>query len=62
MDLIFFLIPVSVLIVTAMVWFFFWAVDHGQFEDMDRAGAKALEDTDETREPRVEANPDHPNT
>jgi len=49
MDLIFILIPISILIVATMVWFFIWAVDHGQYEDLDQAAVDALSDADDTQ-------------
>jgi len=39
------LIPISLLLVALAVWAFFWAVDHDQFEALDRAAlAPLLED------------------
>ena len=38
------LIPLGLLLLAVAVWAFFWAVDNGQFEDLDEAGAAALRD------------------
>ncbi len=56
MEVIFVLIPVSVIIVAVMIWFFIWAVDHGQYEDVDRAAANALSETDTSAAPTQSEN------
>lgn len=38
------LIPISVLLVALAVWAFFWAVDNGQFDDLDSPALEALRD------------------
>lgn len=35
MDILYVLIPLSLLLVAAAAWAFFWAVDHEQFDDLD---------------------------
>jgi cbb3-type cytochrome oxidase maturation protein len=50
-NIIFFLIPLGLLGLGGAVWFFLWAVDHDQFEDLDRAGRSILFDDDETIDP-----------
>jgi cbb3-type cytochrome oxidase maturation protein len=47
MSVIIFLIPLGLLLLGIAVWAFLWAVDHGQFEDLDRAGQSILFDDDE---------------
>lgn len=37
------LIALSLLLLGLAVWAFFWAVDSGQFDDLDEKGAAALE-------------------
>jgi cbb3-type cytochrome oxidase maturation protein len=58
-SILFFLIPLGVLGLAGAVWAFVWAVDHDQFEDLDRAGRSILFDDDEeaadAREPRPPA-------
>ncbi len=47
MSILFFLILLSVLILGVIVWAFVWAVNHGQFEDLDRAANSILYEVDE---------------
>jgi cbb3-type cytochrome oxidase maturation protein len=44
MDILFILIPLSLLLVLFAGWAFFWAVDAGQFDDLDSPGWDALND------------------
>jgi cbb3-type cytochrome oxidase maturation protein len=44
MNSIYLLIPLSVLLVGVAVWAFFWAVNRGQFEELDERAAAALEE------------------
>lgn len=44
MNSIYLLIPLSLLLVGVAVWAFFWAVDRGQFEDMEDPAQAALEE------------------
>lgn len=41
-----FLIPLSILLLVGAGVALFWAVDHGQFDDMDTPGLLPLVDTD----------------
>jgi cbb3-type cytochrome oxidase maturation protein len=47
MKILLLMIPLSLLFVSGAVGFFFWAVDHGQFDDLDTPGLLALEDSPE---------------
>ena len=38
------LIPLSIVLVGAGVWAFFWAVNRGQFENLDESAGLALEE------------------
>ena len=38
------LIPLALLLLVAAIGAFFWAVDNGQFEDLDEAASAALRD------------------
>jgi len=52
MNIIFVLIPLALLLLVAAVWAFLWAVDHHQFEELDRAAQSILfEDADERPRP-----------
>lgn len=35
MNIVFVLIPLSLVLVALAVWAFFWSVDHDQFDDLD---------------------------
>lgn len=48
MESIYLLIPLSIGLVALAVWAFFWAVNKGQFEDLDGPSRLALEE--DTRE------------
>jgi cbb3-type cytochrome oxidase maturation protein len=41
---IYLLIPLSILLLAAAIWAFFWAVNRGQFDDMDESARAALEE------------------
>ncbi|MEX2489601.1 MAG: cbb3-type cytochrome oxidase assembly protein CcoS [Pseudomonadales bacterium] len=47
MEIIFILIPVSLVIVIAALWAFVWAVRNDQFEDLDKEASRILFDKDE---------------
>ena len=47
MSAIFILIPLGVVLLAVAVAAFIWAVDHDQFEDLDREGSRLLFDDDE---------------
>jgi cbb3-type cytochrome oxidase maturation protein len=49
MSAIFILIPLGLVLLAAAVAAFIWAVDHDQFEDLDREGSRLLFDDDEPR-------------
>ncbi len=50
------LIPISLLLVAFSIWAFFWAVDHDQFESLDRASLEALDrDVPDPLEPPMHA-------
>lgn len=52
MSILYLIIPVSILLVIAIVWFFLWAVRSGQFDDMEGPAHRILMDDDLT-EPRA---------
>lgn len=47
MDILFLLVPLSVLLALAVMGLLAWAVWSGQFEDMEREGERILQDDDE---------------
>ena len=46
MDILYLLIPLSVLLVLLIVGVFGWAINNGQLEDLEREGHRILEDVD----------------
>lgn len=44
MDILFLLIPLSVALVLLIIAGLWWAVDQGQFEDVEREGERILQD------------------
>ena len=48
MNSLVFLIPLSILLLVGAGIALFWAVDHGQFDDMDTPGLLPLVDADRT--------------
>jgi cbb3-type cytochrome oxidase maturation protein len=50
MDILYLLIPVSVVIVLAIGAIFWWAIASGQFDELDREGESVVKDD----EPRPE--------
>lgn len=46
MDVIYFLIPLALVLLVAAVWAFFWAVKNDQFDDLDREANRILFDED----------------
>ena len=44
MDSLYLLLPMSVLLVLGLIGLFAWAIDAGQFEDLEREGARLLDD------------------
>ena len=47
MNIILLLIPISMILLGAGIWAFFWAVNHSQFDDLDTPALTPLsEDSD----------------
>ena len=44
MDILYLLIPLSVLLVLAIVGVFGWAINNGQLDDLEREGVRILEE------------------
>jgi cbb3-type cytochrome oxidase maturation protein len=61
-DILYFLIPLSVLLVTVIVAAFLWAIRTGQFDDLEGPAHRILLDDDEQDGPspmEVEETQDH---
>ncbi|MGD9832969.1 MAG: cbb3-type cytochrome oxidase assembly protein CcoS [Piscinibacter sp.] len=48
MDILFVLIPMSVVLVFAVIGIFAWALHRGQFDDLDREGERILVNDDDS--------------
>jgi len=53
MDSLYLLLPLSVLLVLALIGLFAWALHHGQFEDLEREGWRVLEEADPVVPPPI---------
>jgi len=51
MNILLLLIPVSLAFLAGAVWVFFWAVNHGQFDDLDTPALLPLDDSPRREEP-----------
>jgi cbb3-type cytochrome oxidase maturation protein len=47
MEIVYLLIPLSLVLVAGIVWFFFWAVRSGQFDDLEGPAYQILMDDDD---------------
>jgi len=47
-EILFVLLPISLILIAIAIWFFIWAVNSDQFEDLDRQGYEILFDQDES--------------
>jgi len=63
MDILYLLIPMSVVLVLLVIGVFAWALHHGQFDDLEREGERILQperaavdaDQGESRTPKQES-------
>jgi cbb3-type cytochrome oxidase maturation protein len=60
MNILLFLIPVSLVMIGAAALVFAWAVRHGQFEDLDTPALDILRDDDARPANRQAATPEPP--
>jgi cbb3-type cytochrome oxidase maturation protein len=51
MSITYLLVLIGIGVLGLAVWALFWAVDSGQFEDLEARGADILEDDDRDRDP-----------
>jgi len=52
MDILFLLIPISLIVLGIAIWLFLWAIRTGQFEDLEGPAHRILMDDDEHLVPR----------
>ena len=48
MEIIYLLIPLSLLLIGLIVWIFIWAIRSGQFDDLEGPAYRILMDDDDT--------------
>lgn len=53
MNVIYVLIPLTLLLLVVALWAFFWAVRNAQFDDLDSPASRILLDDDDSHEPGV---------
>ncbi|KPK12150.1 MAG: hypothetical protein AMJ68_02985 [Acidithiobacillales bacterium SG8_45] len=58
MEIIYFMIPMALILVGVIVWIFFWSVRSGQFDDLEGPAHEILMDDDDTRSKNPESGPD----
>lgn len=58
MESLYILLPLSVLLVLALIGVFGWAINAGQFDDLEREGWRVLEDTPSAATRWPELDPD----
>jgi cbb3-type cytochrome oxidase maturation protein len=58
MDSLYLLLPLSVLLVLALIGLFAWALQGGQFDDLEREGWRVLEGTDTVAEKGLSEEPE----
>lgn len=56
MDILFLLIPLGLVLVAVIAWFFLWSVKSGQFEDLEGPGHTILMDDDNPTAENVHKN------
>jgi len=56
MDILFLLVPMSVVLALLVIAVFAWALNAGQFDDIESEGSRILLDVDEMAASRVDAN------
>lgn len=61
MESLYFLIPLSIVVIAVAVAIFFWAVKSGQYDDVDREGERILFDDDIEQLPRKAVKKDSDN-
>jgi cbb3-type cytochrome oxidase maturation protein len=55
MSVLYFLIPLALLLLGGAVWAFFWAVGSGQFDDLDTPAVRVVVDDDQRPPDRDES-------
>lgn len=50
MEILYLLIPLSIILIILIALIFFWAVKSGQYDDLEKSGHDILMDDDQSRE------------
>ena len=50
MDILYLLIPLSIVLVFLIGWVFWWSLGNGQFDDLEGPAHRVLQDDDAARE------------
>lgn len=50
MEILLLLIPISLLLIGVIIWFFLWAIRSGQFDDLEGPAHEVLMDKDTPKE------------
>lgn len=58
MDILYFMVPLGLVLVGFGLWAFFWAVGSGQFDDLDSPGWTVLDDEKRRDPPGSATSPD----
>lgn len=58
MDILYLLIPISLIVIGIAVWVLFWAIRSGQFEDLEGPAHRILMDDDDALIPRPKKDAD----
>jgi len=56
MEILYLLIPLSIILVLIIAWVFIWSIQSGQYDDLDGPGYRILMDDDRTDRKRLNAN------
>jgi cbb3-type cytochrome oxidase maturation protein len=58
MEILYFMVPLGLVLVGLGLWAFFWAVGSGQFDDLDSPGWSVLDDDKPQAPPAIQADSD----
>lgn len=56
MEILYLLIPLSIILVLIIAWVFMWSIQSGQYDDLDGPAYRILMDDDRTDRKRLNAN------
>ena len=62
MEIIYFMIPMALILVGVIIWIFFWSVRSGQFDDLEGPAHEILMDDDDSRNKKTDTASDKTDT